>query len=209
MYRQGPRVSLRPLTRADLEQMANWHPHDDPLLADANWPQRTLSELERWYTHHSQDPRRLLCAVTDKSGQLIGTITLRERDARRSSRLGITLGADYVDQGLGTEALTLFLDYYFAELGFEKLVLDVAGYNRRAIRVYRKLGFAAVGQHERSLERDKKWAFLNEPAYANVQQFFRRDRLGRRWHLHFEMELTREGWKKRGRELMNDRQIER
>jgi RimJ/RimL family protein N-acetyltransferase len=176
--------------------MANWRPFDDPLLADANWPHRSVSDLERWYTQYSQDPRRLLCAVTNKTGQVIGSITLRERDARRSARLGITLGADYVDLGLGTEALTLFLDYYFGELGFEKLVLDVAGCNRRAIRVYQKFGFTAVGQHERSLQRHKKWAFLNKPAYASVRQFFRRDWAGRRWQMHFDMELTKADWEK-------------
>lgn len=197
MHRQGPRISLRPLERADLKQMANWRPFDDPLLTDANWPHRSVSELERWYTHYSQDPRRLLCAVTNKSGQLIGSITLRERDARRSARLGITLGAEYVDQGLGTEALSLFLDYYFEELGFEKLVLDVAGHNRRAIRMYQKLGFTTVGQHERSLQRDRKWTFLNKPVYADVRRFFRRDWVGRRWQMHFDMELTREDWNKR------------
>ena len=204
MHRQGPRVSLRQLEHADLKQMTNWRRFDDPLLADANWPHRSVNELERWYTHYSQDPRRLLYAVTNKSGQLIGSITLREKDARRSARLGITLGAEYIDQGLGTEALSLFLDHYFRELGFERLVLDVAGYNRRAVRVYQKLGFVTVGQHERPLQRNKKWAFLDKPAYADVRRFFRRDWAGRRWQMHFDMELTKEDWIKQ-QKLANGR----
>lgn len=194
MFLQGPRVIVRRLKRTDLEQMAAWRPFDDPLLAEANWPQRSLSELDRWYTRCSRDPQRMLCVVTEKSGRVIGSITLRERAGRRSARLGITLGADFVDQGLGTEALILFLDYYFGELGFQKLVLDVVGYNQRAIRVYQKLGFVKVGQHERPIGYGKKWFFLNEPAYADARQFFRRDWLGRHWLLCYDMELTRADW---------------
>jgi RimJ/RimL family protein N-acetyltransferase len=197
MWLQGALVTVRPLLRSDLDQMAAWRPYDDPLFADANWPHRTVGELNRWYTRCSRDPRRLLCAVVDRSGQLIGSITLRERDGLRSARLGITIGADFVDQGYGTEALDLFLDHYFGELAYEKLVLDVDGYNARAIRVYMKLGFVHVGQHERPIGRSKQWDFLEAPAYAGARRFFRRDWLGRRWLLCYDMELTREAWSKR------------
>lgn len=199
MLLQGPRVTVRPLTRDDLKQMAAWRPFDDPLLGDANWPLRSLRELDHWYNRCSRDPRRLLCAVTDGSGRLIGSITLRERDGLRSARLGITLGADFVDQGFGTEALNLFLDYFFGELGFEKMVLDVVGYNQRAIRVYQKLGFVTVSRFERPVGRGKKWAFLEEPAFERVRRFFRRDWLGRGWLLCYDMELTREDWERRQR----------
>jgi RimJ/RimL family protein N-acetyltransferase len=197
MLLQGPRVTVRPLARADLAQMAAWRPYDDPLYADANWPHRSLGELNQWYYRCSRDPRRLLCAVINGSGQLVGSITLREREGRQSARLGITLGADYVDQGFGTEALGLFLTHYFEELGFDKMVLDVVGYNRRAIRVYQKLGFATVGQHERPIGRTKEWDFLEEPSYESARRFFRRDWLGRRWLLCYDMELKREEWEKR------------
>jgi diamine N-acetyltransferase len=197
MYIQGPRVILRLLRRADLGEMASWRPFDDPLFAEANWTQRSLDELNRWYTRCSRDSQRLLCAVTDQSGQIIGSITLRERDGLRSARLGITLGADFVDQGYGTEALTLFFDYYFGELGFAKMVLDVVGYNQRAIRVYRKLGFVIVGQRERLLGRGRDWAFLDRPGFSSVIRSFRRDWLGRRWLLYYDMELLREDWENR------------
>jgi RimJ/RimL family protein N-acetyltransferase len=196
LFLQGPRVTIRPLTRADLDAMAAWRPFDDPLHADANWAQRRLRELDRWYAHRSADPRRLLYTVTDEGKRVIGSITLREIDGRRSARLGITLGADYVNQGYGSEALTLFLNYYFGELGFEKMVLDVTAHNRRAIRVYEKLGFKRVGQREQSVGRGKALALLKEPRYADVRRFFRRDRLGRYWALCYDMELTREDWKK-------------
>ncbi len=197
MLLQGPRVIIRPLTRADLDQMAAWRPYDSPLYADANWTQRPPRELDRWYAHHSRDPQRMLCTVTDRAGRVIGSITLREIDGRRSARLGITLGADFVEQGYGTEALTCFIGYYFEELGFAKMALDVAGYNRRAIRVYEKLGFAQVGERKRPVGKRKALALLKGSRAADLERFLRRDWFGRYWVSCYEMELTREDWGKR------------
>jgi diamine N-acetyltransferase len=194
MWKRGTRVTLRLLERSDLPEMASWHPFEDPLYSDANWPLRSVGELRSWYDRNSKSARRLLCAVINEKGQLIGSITLREREGRHSARLGITLGADFVDQGYGTAALILFLDYYFDELGYRKLVLDVVGYNRRAIRVYEKLGFVVDREYESPVGRENKWAFLQNPAYASVRRFFRRDWLGRYWVLCYDMELTREKW---------------
>ena len=200
MLLEGTRVTVRRLARADLAQMVALRPFQDPLYADANWMHRSRQDLERWYAHYSQDPKRLLCAVLDERGQFIGSITLRHIDGRCSARLGITLGSEFVDRGYGSEALALFLDYYFDVLGFAKIVLDVAGYNQRAIHVYQKLGFVTVEKREQSLGWGKKWVFLQASHYTGARRFFRRDWLGRRWMLCYEMLLQREAWRERRQE---------
>jgi diamine N-acetyltransferase len=200
MRLQGPRVTVRPLTRADLAQMAAWRPFDNPLYSDANWVQHSPRALDHWYTRCSRVQRRLLYAVADETGYVIGSITLREIDGRRSTRLGITLGADFVDQGYGSEALSLFLDYYFKELGFERMVLDVVGYNRRAIRVYEKLGFKKIAQRERPIKRRKALQLLKEPWYASAHRFVRRDWLRRYRLLCYEMALRKTDWQEKRQE---------
>jgi len=180
--------------------MAAWRPFEDLLYSDANWVQRSPYALGHWYTRCSQDRRRLLYAVVDGAGQVIGSITLREIDGRRSARLGITLGADFVNQGYGTEALALFLDHCFESLGFEQMVLDVVGYNRRAIRVYEKLGFKQVGQRKRPINRRKALKLLKEPRYASARRFVRRDWLRRYWLSCYEMVLRKMDWQKKRQE---------
>ena len=118
----------------------------------------------------------------------------------RSARLGITLGADFVNQGYGTEALALFLDHCFESLGFEQMVLDVVGYNRRAIRVYEKLGFKQVGQRKRPINRRKALKLLKEPRYASARRFVRRDWLRRYWLSCYEMVLRKMDWQKKRQE---------
>jgi RimJ/RimL family protein N-acetyltransferase len=202
MLLQGSRVTVRPLTRADLTNMAGWRPFANPLYDGANWPHRSPEQLDHWYARSNQDPQRLLCAVIDESGQVIGSITLRGINGRRYARLGITIGADFVDQGYGTEALILFLDYYFAQMGFQKLILDVAAFNRRALHVYEKLGFHPVKEFERTLGRGRKWNFLKDMEHQGGQSFFHRDWLGRWWMTCYDMELNREDWAERQRELI-------
>jgi diamine N-acetyltransferase len=196
-------VAVRPLTRADLAQMAAWRPFDNLLYSDANWVQRSPYALRHWYTHCSQDRRRLLYTIADEAGQVIGSITLREIDGRRSARLGITLGADFVNQGYGTEALALFLDHFFESLGFQRMVLDVVGYNRRAIRVYEKLGFKKVGQRRRPVKRRKALKLLKEPRYTSARRFVRRDWLRRYWLSCYEMALSKTDWQKKRQERQN------
>ena len=197
MLLKGSRVTIRPLNRADLSAMAAWRPFDDPLLADANWLQRAPDGLNRWYTRSREDPRRLLFALLDGSERTVGLLTLREVDGLCSARLGITLGADFVNQGYGTEALVLFLDHFFGELGFEKMLLDVAAHNERAICVYKKLGFKTVGQRKRAPAREMSLGFLRDSRYADMRRFFPRDWIGRRRVLCYEMMLTQKDWKKR------------
>jgi RimJ/RimL family protein N-acetyltransferase len=175
--------------------MAGWSPFDAVLYSDANWAQRSSRELDRWYAHNSQDHRRLLFSVNNKNGQVLGSITLREIDRRHSARLGITLGPQFVSQGYGTEALSLFLDYYFTELGFAKMLLDVTAHNRRAVHVYDKLGFKTMEEKERPAGGKVARQVFKNPDYRHIRQFFRRDWFGRYWVSYYEMELDRQTWK--------------
>ncbi len=203
MVLQGSRVTIRPLEQADLDAISAWRPFEDPLMADANWLQRPPDELRRWFAHLARRAQRMLYTILDESARPIGLLTLRDIKGRQSARLGITLGADFVNQGYGSEALALFLEHFFAVMGFSKMVLDVAAYNQRAIRVYRKLGFNTTGQRKRAPSRHMSLAFLNDPRYADLRPFFSRDWLGRWRVLYYEMELSHQAWKRK-KETMTD-----
>jgi len=130
----------------------------------------------------------------DKS--LIGSLSLREIVGRTSARLGISLGADYVDQGYGSEALGLFLPYYFLTLGFQRLVLDVAATNKRAMHVYQKLGFRQTGEHYRNIPEHVDLEFLQREEYRDLWPYFRR-RMGRLQLLFYDMVLEGHEWSRR------------
>jgi len=189
---RSPRVVIRRMTRADLDAMADWRPFADPLYQPFDFPLRGTDEYDEWFDWRSKDPTRRLFTILDEGRQVIGSLTLREvKD--RSARLGITIGADFVSRGYGSEALHLFLDSYFGSMGFEQLKLDVAATNLRALRSYRALGFREVGQHYRPEDHPSYRELRTDPRYRHLRGCFRQ--VGNDHEvLFYDMVMTRVLW---------------
>jgi len=201
MNLQGPRVTIRPMVKTDLKAMMSWRPFADPLYQPYDFPRRTWGDHVRWFEWRTRDPSRRLYVIENEEHCVIGSLTLRELDSRQSARLGITIGADYVSQGYGSEALPVFFDHYFGSMGFARLVLDVAATNLRAVRTYRTLGFRLVGHHYRPANHSSYAAVRQDPRYRHLNRFFRRQ--GTIYQVMFyDMILTREEWQASRKEAM-------
>ena len=200
MELQSARVSIRQWDRRDDDLADEWPPYNDPLDPLWNLP-RPYTGRDHWYSSFDAPSTRRTWAVDDRAGRLVGRISLREIDTRHGrARLGITFGAPYVGRGLGSEALAIFLDYYFDELGFQTMVLDVAAPNQRAVRCYEHLGFRYVGGDWRSTGACFNSRILNSPHYAPMRHFFRTNQRTAGLEVQFfEMELLKRDWYSRRR----------
>jgi RimJ/RimL family protein N-acetyltransferase len=174
--------------------MMEWRPFSDPLYQPFDFPRQSKAEHIHWFEWRSRDPSRRLYTVEDEEGQVIGSLTLREIDRQRSARLGITIGADFVSQGYGTEALRLFLAHFFEEMGFSRIVLDVAATNLRAMRCYQSLGFRQTGCQYRPASDPSYRVLLRDPHYLHLRRFFRRQGTMTEV-LFYDMALAREEWR--------------
>jgi RimJ/RimL family protein N-acetyltransferase len=79
--------------------------------------------------------------------KIIGYITI-EIINKMSSRGKLSIGIfspKYRDQGLGTESITLLINFSFFTLNLLSLELNVFTNNQRAINCYKKLGFKPIG----------------------------------------------------------------
>ncbi len=190
----GEKVHIRPMVREDVDKMGDWRPFTDPLNFLWNGPPRSSSENNIWFEAQANDPSRRWYAVEDLAGRLIGRLSLRRINWRKSARLGITLGADYVGQGYGTDAIRTFLAYYFGELGFETLYLDVAAPNKRAIRCYERCGFEHIGSHYQEVGSNGRLAFLKDDEYRDIRRFFKKKK-GRNVVLFYDMKIKKEDLK--------------
>lgn len=139
----GRVAQIRALRYADLSELAAWPPHTDPLLRAYNLHLSTPADWRHWLKERQKD--RWPYAIRNRDGLLVGHLSLRQMDPPRSSRLGVVLGAPHIGRGYGTDAMRIFLDYYFGELGFGMMRLDVSGANIRARLLYRRLGFNELG----------------------------------------------------------------
>lgn len=193
MELHSERLLIRPWRTTDDNLADYWPPYNDPLEPLWNLP-RPFSSADLWHAGFLSTYERQAWAVESLDHRLIGRISLREIDHRvPQARLGITFGAPYVGRGLGTEALQRFLDYYFIDLRFSVLVLDVAAPNERAVRCYQRLGFSYVRSDWRQVGSLFDDRVLDRPSHRHLVQYFASDRRGLMVEF-YEMRLDREHW---------------
>ncbi|MDO9592820.1 MAG: GNAT family protein [Erysipelotrichaceae bacterium] len=89
------------------------------------------------------DENRYDFLITDSSGVIFGESVLNEIDwQKRIANYRIVLfNQKYFGRGIGSEALSLTVSFGFEELGLLRIELEVFGFNERAIRAYKKVGF--------------------------------------------------------------------
>ncbi|HNT52402.1 MAG TPA: GNAT family protein [Candidatus Syntrophosphaera sp.] len=88
-------------------------------------------------------------AIVEKdTNKAIGNCGLMSvSQVHRHAQFGIFIGEKtYWNQGIGSEATLLTLDYGFNILNLNNISLEVFAFNQRAIRCYEKVGFQYVGR---------------------------------------------------------------
>jgi diamine N-acetyltransferase len=144
---EGERVALGPLRMDLVPTYQRWS--NDLEVANGNgWVIPFTLEMQRdRIASRSGKPDIADFTIYDRSDQTpIGFSSLFRIDHRTGTAdYGIFLG-ERRGQGLGTEATRLTLDWGFTMLGLHNIMLSVAAWNERAIRVYAKAGFRELGR---------------------------------------------------------------
>ena len=85
--------------------------------------------------------------ITLNDNKLIGTVSLENINwIERSAVLGIFIGDnEFRNNGYGTEAIKLLLEYGFKYLNLHSIRLDLLAVNERAHKCYLKCGFRDTG----------------------------------------------------------------
>lgn len=105
-----------------------------------------------------KNPERFL-AVRDDDDSLIGFYYFeKDRDALF---YGLGLRPDLTGRGFGESFVRVGLDHVRARYGPRRVVLDVAAFNQRAIRVYRRVGFVETGRHTETFDHHGEVEFID------------------------------------------------
>jgi RimJ/RimL family protein N-acetyltransferase len=169
------RVTLREMTRADLDRGLEWPRHTDPLFLAFNPPAMSLRQRDLYYARRLRATSARQYSVDDREGVLVGRMSLREIDwFARTAVLGVSFRPDRLGEGLGTAALELLLDHFFMRMAMNALFLDVAAHNTRARRCYERCGFHVIGEHWGEAIPDLAGIF-RDPRQAPLRALFRRE----------------------------------
>jgi RimJ/RimL family protein N-acetyltransferase len=136
----GATTRMRPVSQADLPTIQSWD--EDPAIIDLMG--RRFSEMTagEWFDSLS-DGRCRAWVIETHGGRMIGELELAHINWRAgSAELRICIGEkDCWNCGYGTDAIRSALRYAFERLDLEEVYLRVFASNRRAVRVYERMGF--------------------------------------------------------------------
>lgn len=137
---------IRAIRKCDLPEISKWGVHKDPLFEGYNYSTLTEHQLYLWYLSKKNNPRSRYFAIYD-GDQMVGYIGMKQISRRRrDSLLGLVMDPDETGKGYGYRAMRDFLEYYFNTLKMRSMHLDVNAFNKRALSLYKKLGFVEKGE---------------------------------------------------------------
>jgi RimJ/RimL family protein N-acetyltransferase len=152
-------INLRPVTRADLPQLAAWR--NDPELRARTREFRPLTDVdqERWLSRISGGDRRDFMFVVERvtgvvRPESIGMVGLCHWDAANASAEVSFYVGDKAARGKGftKRALTLLHGWGFDALRLHRIYAEVYDFNEPGHAVVRSLGYTQCGR-----QRDTVW----------------------------------------------------
>jgi RimJ/RimL family protein N-acetyltransferase len=143
-------IRLRKVTIADAPIYNKWRNDTEVMYS-------TSPELDQFTTESPNGKSYMI--ETKEDNQTVGIISLIDINHKdRSAECIIDIGEkEKWGQGIGRDAFELLLNYAFNELNFHRLSLRVFSFNRRAISLYKKLGFKEEGIMREAFYRSGQW----------------------------------------------------
>lgn len=158
----GDRIYLSPRNAGneEVEKCAEWLNDFDTTDYLGRSHMICTTESERIYFEKSINEEANFFIITLEDNKLIGNIAIENiNHINRTGTLGIFIGdKEYRNKGYGTEAIKLLLEYGFKYLNLNNIVLELMGFNERALACYKKCGFKEIG-------RRRKCRFVNGKYY--------------------------------------------
>lgn len=158
----GEKVSLRPVTAADLDLLEAWA-NDPAINGEYNtFALRPNGQIPRAFaeTGFLSDAHGELIVSTQR-GETAGDVSYRPishgPSGSRAYQIGITLAPQHRGQGYGTEAQRLLAAYLFATYPIERVEAETDVTNTAEQRALERAGFTREGVLRRAQWRNGSW----------------------------------------------------
>lgn len=145
------RLTLRPFTMDDGEAMfRNWA-SDPEVTKFLTWPAHGSIEvsemvLSDWVSHYGEEDYYQWAIVVKESGQPIGSISVVSKNDRAELvHIGYCIGKNWWHQGYTSEALKAVMDFFFDEVGVNRVETRHDPNNPNSGRVMVKCGMKFEG----------------------------------------------------------------
>lgn len=147
---QGKHVRLRGVEPSDAAVFFAWNLNSEMARnLDFVWPPVSQAQVRR--TVEALSLKRLendtfTWIIENTAGEAVGAINTHHCQPRDGTfSYGVHVAADHQRQGYATEAIRLVLRYYFAELRYQKVTVQVRSNNDASVALHEALGFVREG----------------------------------------------------------------
>ena len=160
----GERIYLSPRNTEDVEVFTEWLNDFETTDYTGRSCMLFTLEAEKKYLEDNANAEATFSIIDMKKDKMIGVVGIENiNHIKRIGTLGVFIGDKaYRENGYGTEAIRLVLDYGFNYLNLNNIKLDVIEFNKRAIACYKKCGFKEYGRRRQS-------EFLNGKYYDIIE----------------------------------------
>lgn len=154
----GKKIIIKPLQKKHLEMLRILR--NDP---ETNYFLTSIVPInehmqEEWFKKISLDDSKMYLAIESKRKAFLGVVRCDQWDKiNQSIRVGIDILPEFRRQGYATEAFKILLTFLFNELALNRIWLLVLDYNKRAMHLYKKLGFRIEGKQREAIFRNNKF----------------------------------------------------
>jgi RimJ/RimL family protein N-acetyltransferase len=151
---QGERVRLRAVEPEDWKIFNQWD-LDSDMARDCYWVPFPKSQeaARKWALDLSLEAPKgdaFSFVIENHKGEFVGNINPHDCDPRSGTfKYGLAIRREFQRQGYASEAIRLVLRYFFQELRYQKVTVDIYAFNEASIKLHEKLGF----QHEGRVRR--------------------------------------------------------
>jgi RimJ/RimL family protein N-acetyltransferase len=160
---QGERVRLRAIEPEDWSAFSTWDEETDTARSAYFIPFPKSKEAARkWAIEEAlKQPEndQFTLVIEDVEGQFVGTLNTHNCDPRNGTfRYGVAIRQEHRRKGYASEAIRLVLRYFFDELRYQKVNVNVYEFNQESVLLHERLGFRKEGRLRRMVYTDGKYS---------------------------------------------------
>ena len=162
-FLENETIRLRALEPEDLEVLYRWEndlsiwPSGNTLAPYSRFALRDY--IEKTLTEDLYAMRQLRLMIVDKNGEKkMGTLDMFDFEPFHSrAGIGILVAPEYQSQGIGSQALELFIQYVFHFLKLKQLYCHIPEDNVISLALFQKNGFEISGKLHSWLNMAEGW----------------------------------------------------
>ncbi|MBL4938512.1 GNAT family N-acetyltransferase [Clostridium sp. YIM B02515] len=150
----GQKCYLSPLNSSQSEKVAKWSNDMEVAIRTGDISDMITNEIQRGYLENMNNSSGYaFYIIREEDNEVVGIGRLmRVNFINRNAIMGMFIGEkNNRNNGIGTEATKLLLDFGFNILNLRNIMIETYSFNEPAIKVLKKCGFKEIGRRRKSI----------------------------------------------------------